>query len=347
MQNGQLQRNLLLVNRKGESLIVTLRPCRLGDEEGMVACIRDEYADTYFKRDFYSPDYLAQEIRKGSMTFLVAETEEKRIIGMLLLKDFHPEESMCEIASQIFRKEYRGYRLAEPFFSFGMDILKTRSYSAVCSLPVLFHDVTQRLLFRQGLRATGFFLNVFYLPRMIHSYENGRNVKHSQGVQVMAMEKRTAGELYLPEEHREFCSHIYRTLGVTYQMGEMKPRLRKKSDITWKENEEQFSLEIRIHEAGRDLRRSMELLESCFPVVGCQTINVCLNINDPNAQIAYLVLKEMGYFFTGLKPLCSDREYMVLHKDGEVETSFEDYVLTGEFRELADYVGKSKDKSGR
>lgn len=91
----------------------------------------------------------------------------------------------------------------------------------------------------------------------------------------------------------------------------------------------------------------MAFLESCFPAVGNQTINVCLNINDPNAQNAYVVLKEMGYFFTGLKPLCSDREYMILHKAGDVEIFFEDYVLTGGFRELADYVGKSKLKSGR
>lgn len=342
MQDGQPRRTLLLKNRKGESLIVTLCPCRSGDEEGMIACIRDEYGDTYFKRSFYSPAFLAQEIRKGIMTFLVAEREEKGIIGMLLLKDFHPEESMCEIASQIFRKEYRGYGLAEPFFSFGMDILKTRSYSAAYSLPALFHDVTQRLLYRQGLRATGFFLNVFCLSRIIHSYENGRNVKHSQGVQVMAMGKRTAGELYLPEEHREFCGHIYRTLGVTYQIGELRPRPRKQGNITWMQNREQLSLEIRIHEVGRNLRQGMAFLESCFPPVGCQTINVCLNINDPNAQNAYVVLKEMGYFFTGLKPLCSDREYMILHKAGDVEIFFEDYVLTGGFRELADYVGKSK-----
>lgn len=342
MQEGQPRRSLLLKNRKGESLIVTLRLCRPGDEEGIIACIRDEYGDTYFKRSFYSPAYLAQEIHKGTMTFLAAETEEEGIIGILLLKDFHPEESMCEIASQIFRKEYRGYGLAEPFFSFGMDILKTHSYSAAFSLPVLFHDVTQRLLFRRGLRAAGFFLNVFHLPRITHSYENGRNVKHSQGVQIMAMGKQNAGELYLPEEHREFCSHIYRTLGVTYQFGGMKPQPRKQSNITWLENEEQLSLEIRIHEVGRDLRRSMALLESCFPAAGCQTINVCLNINDPDAQSAYLVLKEMGYFFTGLKPLCSDREYMILHKAGEAEISFEDYVLTGEFRELADYIVRNK-----
>lgn len=344
------ERLLSLRNRQGASLFLRLRPCREGDEEGLIACIRDEYGDTYFKQDFYHPDFLRQKAREGVITFLVAETLEGRIAGMLILKRFFPRETMCEIASQIFRRQYRGYGLAMPFFEYGMDILLTGSYSAAFCLPVLFHDVTQRLLYRLGLRGTGIIMNVFNLETIQHSYDNGRNSKHSQGIQIRALSKRDAGTLYLPKEHREFCEKIYRKLGARFTVrghneeasdGGL-PRDPAVSRLEYTFSERQQSLEIRIEAAGADLKDRLLRLRARYPLKGRLTANVFLNCSEPQALAAYDVLKEMGYFFTGLKPLCGEREYMVLHNPGETVYYFEDYVVTEEFAEILAYVENSR-----
>lgn len=353
------QRQLYLQNREGSSLSLLLREYCPGDEPGMIACIRDEYGSTYFKRGFYFPEQIRSEAESGHITFLVAEVlsldnreagaERGEIAGMLILKQFYPEESMCEIASQIFRKKYRGYGLAVPFFEYGMEILKSRHFSAAYCLPVVFHDTTQRLLYRLGLRAAGFILNVFDMGRITHSYKRDRNKKHSQGIQIMAQEKKNAGTLYLPPEHMEICKRIYDSLKVEYRIceepegnagngrGTLLPGV---SSITVRQDENQSSLEIHIHRIGTDLSERMEAIHKQYPLSGMQTANVFLNINDCNVAGAYQRLEEQGYFFTGLKPLCSDREYMVLHNPGEVEIYLEDYVLTDEFRELLDYIVK-------
>lgn len=348
-------KRLTLHDRQGKEQKFLLRKSRPGDEEGMLACIRDEYGETYFKRDFYRPEYLRQEAESGHITFLVAEqTASRETAGMLILKEFYPEESMCEIASQIFRKKYRGYGLAMPFFEYGMDILLSRNYSAAYCLPVLFHDVTQRLLQRLGLIATGFVLNVFDMEHTTHSYQNGRNVKHSQGIQIRALGKRDAGELYIPGEYQEFCRMIYDRLGVRYQIRaeeqkqaagqqEQKPDTGKKyrplsSCMSVRQDSSQSSLEIRVRRTGADLPEQIKAVHSRYPLTGRQTANVFLNINDEHAVWAYERLKGMGYFFTGLKPLCSEREYMVLHNPGEVEIYFEDYVLSEEFDEMRQHI---------
>lgn len=337
-------KNVQLANKEGRKLTVTLREYRHGDEESMIACIRDEYQETYFKRDFYSPEYLKEEAESGHITFLVAQTRAGEIAGMLILKEFAPEESMCEIASQIFRKKYRGYGLAMPFFEYGMEILSDRDYSAAYCLPVLFHDITQRLLYRLGLRATGFLLNVFDVEHITHSYQNGRNTKHSQGIQIRAVEKQDAKTVYVPAEHREFCRNIYESLGVAYHMAEIQEECRKNmppvSGVSHVQNDWQSSLEIRVSSVGPDLRERIAALHKKYPLRGRQTANILLNISDSNAVWAYHCLSDMGYFFTGLKPLCSDREYMVLHHSGEVEIFMEDYALTDEFRKLAEYTEK-------
>lgn len=269
MSRAENSRRLCLKNREGKPLTVILRGYRPGDEPGMIACIRDEYGSTYFKRNFHIPEQIQKEAESGHITFLVAETEEGGIAGMLILKQFYPEEAMCEIASQIFRKKYWGYGLAVPFFEYGMEILKSRHYYAAYCLPVLFHDTTQRLLYRLGLRAAGFVLNVFDMGRITHSYRRDRNRKHSQGIQIMAQEKRNAGILYLPSEHREVCQRIYDSLGVMYQIQEeekgKKPIGPAASSIDVRQDENQSSLEIRIHRIGGDFLKRMEAIWGEIP----------------------------------------------------------------------------------
>lgn len=341
-------KRLILRNSMSEKLCLCLREYRQGDEEGIISCIREEYEDTYFKKDFYNPAYLSQETKKGTSTFLVAETQRGEIAGIFVLKQFYPKESMCELATMIFKKEYRGYGLAEPFFRFGMEIALAKHYSAIFCLPVLFHSITQRLLHRLGLRAAGLVLNVFDVTQIQHSYQNGNNIKHSMGIQVMAAGKKDAGRLYLPEEHIAFCRKIYDRLEVTYEIGTEKEKGSEawsgESVMEWKYDKNQSSLEIRIHKIGKDLGRRMERLLYSFPLIGRRTANIFLNINDSSAEEAYACLSKKGWFFTGLKPLCSEAEYMVLHQAGDVDIYFKDYVVSREFEELLSYTEKEYEK---
>lgn len=348
------EQTLMLASRGKQPITVHLRLFRPGDENGMIACIRDEYGDTYFKTGFYDPEYLRREAEEGVITFLIAETDEDGIIGMMILKEFYPKESMCEIASQVFRKKYRGYGLAMPFFEYGMKLLLSRNYSAAFCLPVLFHDVTQRLLYRLGMRATGLVMNVFDMDHITHSYNNGRNRKHSQGIQIRAVGKRDAGVVYLPEEHYAFCRDIYASLGAVFTIAaadirripdnedcEAQDRTRQLpvyTEMEYANDDLQHGLTIDIRRAGRDLAERIMKLHTRYPLQGKQTAVIFINCNDPGAVWAYEVLQEMGYFFTGLKPLCSEREYIVMHNEGEVQIYFEDYWVSGEFANLIGYV---------
>lgn len=332
-----------LENNQGNYLKVQITEYQEGDELGLISCIRDEYGDTYFKQSFYDPSYIAKTAKEGSITFLVAKTEENMIIGMMVLKQFFPEESMCEIASLILRKHYRGYGLAMEFFKYGMGILMSRSYSAALCLPVLFHHVTQKLLYLLGLRVTGLILNVFDIESVTHSYPKDRNDKHSQGIQIRAMEKQNAGVIYLPYEHRNYCRSVYESLGVSYVLGEETPicNLEKNGELSiieYRNDERQSSLEIRIHSVGDDLENQILLLHKLFPLKKKQTAGIFLNSNDSRAVWAYRILVKLGYFFSGLRPLCGEKEYMVLHNPGDVEIFFEDYDISGEFFPVVDYI---------
>jgi N-acetylglutamate synthase-like GNAT family acetyltransferase len=339
-----MERPLILRNECDDVIEVIIRPYRPGDEDAMLECIRDEYGDTYYKRDFYNTDYFARHEREGDMRFFVAEEGQDGIIGMMLLKQYMPE-NICEIASQMVRKRYRGYRLSMPFFEYAMDILRNEHYSAIYCLPVMFHDITQRSMRRLGFHATGVILNVFDVDRIVHSYDNGRNHKHSHGIQVKALRKKDAGIIYIPSKHGLFVDEIYRNLGVSCQISHNKPgffrmkgKMPDESVIAFNEDYMQNSLEIRIHAVGYDLKQRIKELHEIFPLKGKQTAGVFLNCTDSNAVWAYEILSRMGYFFSGMRPLCGQNEYMVLHNPGEVKIAFKDYRTNDEFKKLINYV---------
>lgn len=347
------ERELQLSDRRGRRLSVQLREYETGEEKELIACIVDEYGDTYFRKSLYLPENLRRETRSGRAVFLVAEVlsgEEAasgELAGMLILKQSCPEAGICEMASLIFRKKYRGYGLAMPFLEYGINIIKSRGYVAAYGLAALFHNTTQRLLCRLGLRATGFVLNILDMGRITYSYKKDRNQKHPGGIQVLALGKRDAGVLYLPREHREFCQRIYDSLEVKCRIcsnadsegpAEGLGEGAGASEIHCIQDKGQSSLEIRIRRVGADLRdRLAEIREGC-PLTGLQTANVFLNIHDRFAVWAYRRLEEMGYFFTGLQPLCGESEYMVLHNPGNVKIYPEEYVVTGEFSLILAYV---------
>lgn len=191
--NGQKKqytgRKFLSDGEGSRTLTVTLRAYEPGDEEGMIACIRDEYGDTYFKKNFYEAASLRKAAENGTYTFLTAQTGAGEIAGMLVLEESEKEEALCEVESLFIRKKYRGYGLAGPFLQYGVEMILGQSYAAACCHPALFHSITQRLLYRQDFRATGFLLNVFDAARMVHSYHNGRNSKFSLGLQLLPIEK--------------------------------------------------------------------------------------------------------------------------------------------------------------
>lgn len=325
------------------TLTVTLRLYEPGDEEGMIACIRDEYGDTYFKKGFYDPAYLCKAAKDGKYTFVAAQTKAGEIAGMLVLEEAG-EEALCEIESLFIRKKYRGYGLAGPFLKYGVDMIFGRELAAACCHPALFHKVTQKLLYRQKFRATGFLLNVFDAACMVHSYHNGRNSKFSLGLQLLPIGKKDAGTLYIPQEHRVFVEQVYRSLPMAFQTVP-KGRGRQKemppvSELFIQPDSQQNSLEIRIRHTGADLPERLKEIHAIYPLTGKWTANVLLNINESCAGWAYGKLTELHYFFAGLKPMGNAGEYMVLHNPGEVPCFFEDYAVSPEFAEILKYVKK-------
>lgn len=331
---------------KNEALSIWLREYRIGDEQGMIDCIRDEYGNSYVKAQWYSKTAIMENAITGRDIFIVAQLPNGEIAATTALaKTQGKNADVYEIIAQVVKKKYRGHGIAQRIFEYSLKLLENKNLAAVFSKPVLFHDITQRLLCGLGFNATGILPNMFDLEVLHHSYDNGRNTKMTLGIQVMARRGQNAGRLYLPKRHRDFIVRRYEEFCVEYEVADSPADDYKKlptSSISYQYNRTHQYLEITVHAIGLDWERQLKQLLLTYPLKGKNTANVFLSINDVNAVCVYDWLFGRGFFFTGLMPLCSDKEYMIMHHMGETPFYFEDLKENREFETIAKYIEKEK-----
>ena len=337
------EKRLTLKNRKEEALCIVLREYRCGDEAGMIDCIRDEYGSTYAKTEWYSKAAIMENAAKGRAVFIIAQTPKGEIVGTTaFVKTDGKTRTVYEIAAQVVKKTYRGYKIALNIFQYGLELLQNRDYAAVYSQPVLFHDITQNLLGGLGFKAVGIMPGMFDLQVLHHSYDNGRNTKMPLGIQVRAKERQNAGRFYLPKQHKDFCMEQYEKLGVECEavgsLTDDREKMPARSSFFYQYDRIHKYLEISMIAIGTDWERQLKLLLQAYPLKGKNTANLFLNIKDQYAASVYNRLTDKGFFFTGIKPLCGDSEYMILHHKGETSFYLKDLKLNREFIKIADYI---------
>lgn len=325
-----------------------LRLYQKGDEIGIIECVKNEYQDTYFKQWFYDKRSIEKSVADGNVIFLIAENNvdfnKKEIAGIMIVKDMNCGNT-CELASLIIKKKYRGYGLGTALTQYAIETAKSRLYSSALCLPVLFHTATQKIFHEYGFIDTGMILNVFDLEVITHSYDNGKNIKHSQGVQLLPLEKKNVGILFIPSEIKAFVKNIYNRLKVTYEIvTERQDVLFSVSKLSCETNEKQHSVMLKVEIIGRDIvyRVNDVLSEKTFS--DNWTANILINMKNSGAIWVYEKFREKGWFCTGMIPLQGRKEYLILHYPGKVISVFDDYKLTPELREIAEWIGKEVNK---
>lgn len=324
--------------RTGARAVFLMRPFACGDEQGMIDCIRDEYADSYFKQDFYDPLRLREKALGRHYVFFVAEAEGE-IAGMEIFTLFCEHgDDYIEPASQILRVRYRGFGLSAALVEYTFPLAKAMRPFALFVHAVTFHTITQKVCGAQGMRATGFRLGRFLTERMHNNYGRGRCPKYSEGIMILPVEKHEAGIVYVPEELDGVVSDCYDRLGMSYALcHERAPLPSSHARLLISTDELQRMVMIRLEQYGADLTRQVQASLADCDQFGW-TCQIRLPVCDGCAITAYERLREIGFFFTGVQAACSDREWIYMQWCGDLELYLEDYALTGEFCRLRDEI---------
>ncbi len=251
---------------------------------------------------------------------------------------FTDGENYIEPASQIIRKEYRGYGLADKLVDYVFPIAEELKPNCLLVHAVTFHKITQSLCEARGMIPTGFRLGTFLTKSIINSYELRDCEKYSEGILVKAVNKKDAGIIYLPSEVSSFGRKIYDRLGVSYEIRNCVRAedyyISNKSQLVTKCDDMQKNVLVTIRKIGTDLTDKIKELINSFENNEPWTMQVTLSTSTPDIFYAYAELKKLGLFFSGLKPLCSEIEQMYMQWTGNVKLNMDQYVLTSSFDEI-------------
>lgn len=322
----------------GEIVAFTMRPFAPGDEPGLIACIRDEYGDSYFKRDFYDKKKLLEKAMGDHYVFFVAEADGE-IAGMEIFALFTENgDDYIEPASQILKRNYRGFGLAAELVAYTFPLAKAMKPSALFVHAVTFHPITQWVCGEQGMIPTGFRLGSFLAEKMQNSYPKGSCPKHSEGIMILPVEKKDAGTVYLPAGLHDYAGLIYHDLGMKVELSDKKTvfssKTTKLSAVT---DELQRTVLIQLEQPGDDLSEQIRALMAVHrdPY---WTYQITASSNDSTAVAVYDALIDLGFFFTGIKAACGECEQFYMQWCGEMDLHMEEYVLTDAFDALREQI---------
>ena len=325
-------------NKSGEKISVCFREFQPSDVQAIIDLIREEYI-CYLKPQYLNPETLIDLHRRSEVVFYVVQTQEGKIVACLNDQK-NSQNKFSDMGTGIIAKDYRQFRLFEPLIKFVMDeIYKKNQASAICAHLVMYHQITEKLIDRLGLKPCAFELQVMAVDKWQPAYQNRKTAKHSLVFTTKKVTQNDVGKVYLPQEHLDFAENIYNSLDVDFKIVSEKNPLQGKTEIEVGDVLDHKYTAILVKNAGVDLaEKILEVEKSRQDPL--QNFNLFVNTSQPQAVTAYEVLRELGYFFTGVEPLGGNRELMVMNNPKKLKIYFEEMQATAHYLPLRNYVQK-------
>lgn len=357
---GIRERTVILTNKDGIKRKYLLRAFRPGDESGIINCVKEEHGDTYFKKFFYDEAALCEKAQGEEYIFFVAADVTThmtsgdipdKLAGIEILRMFTKYgDDYIEPASQIVRKEHRGFGLSGTLVDYTFSIAKSLKPAALFSHVAMYHFITQRACEAYGMEPVGFEIGSFLTEVMKNSYLMCDVKKYSAGTLCLPVEKRDAGTVYLPDELTEYGRMIYNALGVKVCIrcgdvfsGAKELPQNSMLELSY-ENEINRYITINTITAGEDIYDQVahvtgEHIREGKNLEGWVYL-LLLDIDTPVFLEQYKRFKSMGFFFGGLQPLCGIHERAFMYKVGDLELKMETYCVTEKFDIIREWIGK-------
>ncbi|MEG2518418.1 MAG: hypothetical protein RSB65_02055 [Oscillospiraceae bacterium] len=326
-------------SKTGEKLLCDFLPIAPNDSElieGFISCVKEEYGETYPRKYVYDPALLSAEIQGGKSAFFLAVSDKGEAVSSLALTPCGGLLGVPEMTMHVIRRPFRGFGVGSVFTSALLKMPSAQSFNAVATHSVTFHPLAQHQTISCGFVPCGFLFSVHSNNILKHSFDTHGCIKQSFAVGVFPESLHSAGQLFAPTEHENFIKHIYENLGVdfSFKKGEA-PSGKTLYHAHMDEIHHSYTAEV-FH-CGSDLTSLFGSLLSA-PHHPEQTVNLLLNLRDSSAAQGFKQLRELGFLFSGLHPLCENGEFLLMHHPMDVVLSLDKLSIDQGYSELFTYI---------
>lgn len=332
---------MLFENRgTGARAEIDFRLFAKGDGGAFRRCIEDFYGDGYPYREYLEEEFLLEKIAAGDMAVLCGVTGDGEIVSTSALCRSREFAGSALLMLRVVKKAYRGMGIGgaqeDYLFHFAEEHKNLRSLYA----DVMTHNtISQRGLARRGFVYCGLRMMLYRNPIMLPQFDLAPDGKVSQAVMCRRVSSGSVGVLHCPAEHEGEVRRIYGELGAACEIdaSEGVPG-QGETRLSWQQEEAHHLAAVIVHGVGGEFSKLLSDRMRQFRQWGDGTVLCYLNLRDKAAVSAYSALKDEGFFFTGIKPLQEEEEYMILAYTGSQRIRYEDIHLYGSGGELLSYI---------
>ena len=355
----------------GRRVTVSFRQLRRGDGEGFRRCIEDFYGEGYPYKEYLEEEFLLEKCASGEMTVLCGVTPDGEMISTSAVWQDEEFRGSALLMLRVVKEAYRGMGIGkvqeECLFRYA------ERQEGVYSLyaDVMTHNsISQGSLARRGFVFCGIRMMLYRNPVMVPGLGLAKEGKMSQAVMCRRGCVHRIGILYCPSEHVEEVRRIYGELGVECGIvketridvsvqadgqsrcecllsSSVKMPEVEETDMSWKEEAAHNSYILMVQKMGKDFEKRLSVRMEQIGEYGDATVVCYLNLRDLAAVSGYETLFRAGFFFTGLKPLQENAEYMLLTYIGGQKIRYEDIHLHENGEKLLSYIKKHRRSAKR
>jgi N-acetylglutamate synthase-like GNAT family acetyltransferase len=299
-----------------------IRTATPADVHIIMDLVKRQYGKLNYDNALYQSDTLTHRINEKMYRFFIAFSDEKPA-GMVCLKE-HPDfEYTLEGCTLTVLPEYRGNGIAKAL----MDTMR-QNYEKSDADSVFYSILTNSTLeqdreFENGFSPTGIALDRFYFDKNAENLkdENLPRRRHHIFMCKPLLKKKT-GKLFIPKELEEIVCGIYDDLGVI--IGNEKAPETPWGGIIYKQHKYEEIFTEYLSEPPDDY-----------------SVNAFLDLANENCPVEYYKLRKLNYVFTGLKPLQTNAEYIIMHRapDG-IKKSLDETKTLAAFDKIKNKLGE-------
>ena len=340
-----------IFEKGGEKQEVRFRPYKTSDFKMYLECVQAFYKDGYPYKEYLQETRLHQKIIEKELFVTVGETEDGKIISIVaaILQTGSFTNSILFMLRNVL-PEYSGVGIASKQLDYMIEQLPKQFPNAesVYADVVTYNSISQQSLIHRGYVLCGMRLMLYKNEIMVPNLTYDAGTKLTQTVYCLNLKNGIQKTIYVPEEHKERISSIYQKLGVKAECLDMSDCIQE--DNFKKQNHFQFTLmpehekaEWMIQEVSNNFVKEITISFEQYEKMEHRTAVVYLNMCDSHCKTAWDYFRRKGFYFSGVKPLNQEYEYIMLSDTKHCNEQFKNIVLCEGEACLLEYILERKE----
>ena len=309
---------------------------RMRPEECMqvAQCLYDEFGYTYVNENVYIPERLVESTKDGMFIPFTSTAPNGEVAGFMALVRTRSLPGTAEMATVVVKKRFRKCSIMNRLIDNAMREAESMGLVSVNMEPVAYHPYTQMVSDRMGMWPCAVGLN--RIPPDVGTSFGGQDSRRS-----MFWSAKSFGDsprtIHIPEELDKLCTFIIDGLGISRDIERGSVPVGD-SEMHTEYNDVMSIGKTYVERIGTDaeglLRRELHGLKA----LGCEIAELMINLQDPAAPAIYDAAKGLGYFCTGMFPVSSDRDLLMMQNPMSRIVDYASLQTTEPFGKLLEMV---------